>query len=73
MKRKLTFEEGIAELEELVKGLETGEMPLEDSFKAYERAVAIRDSLNKLLDESDARIRVLTETGEQPLPGEADA
>lgn len=73
MKKKLTFEEGIAELEELVKGLETGEMPLEDSFKAYERAVAIRDSLNKLLDESDARIRVLTETGEQPLPGEADA
>ena len=72
MKKKLTFEEGIAELEELVKGLETGEMPLEDSFKAYERAVAIRDSLNKLLDESDARIRVLTETGEQPLPGEAD-
>ena len=68
MKKKITFEEGMQELEALVRSLESGQLPLEDSFKAYERAVALKDSLNALLDESDKRIRVLTETGEEPLP-----
>lgn len=68
MTKKITFEAGMQELEALVRTLESGQMPLEDSFKAYERAVALRDKLNALLDESDKRIRVLTENGEEPLP-----
>ena len=67
MKKKITFEEGMQELEALVQGLEAGELSLEDSFKAYEKAVALRDSLNALLDEGDKRIRVLTEAGEAEL------
>ena len=67
MKKKITFEAGMQELEELVNALESGEMTLEDSFKAYERAVVLKDSLNALLDDSDKRIRVLTETGDEPL------
>lgn len=73
MKKKITFEAGMEELEGLVRSLESGQMPLEDSFKAYERAVELRDALNKLLDESDKRIRVLTESGETQLDSEADA
>lgn len=64
MKKKITFEEGMQELEALVHGLETGELSLEDSFKAYERAVALKNSLCALLDEGDKRIRVLTDSGE---------
>ena len=71
MDKKYTFEEGMQELETLVQALEAGEMSLEDSFKAYERAVQIRDGLKKLLDDSDRRIRVLTENGERELAGEA--
>ena len=71
MKKKLTFEAGMAELEAIVQSLESGQMPMEESFKAYERAVEIRDALGKLLDEGDRRIRVLTETGERELSGEA--
>ena len=63
MKKKITFEAGMEELEALVKQLESGDISLEDSFKAYEKAVALRDSLNALLDEGDKRIRVLTEAG----------
>lgn len=73
MKKKITFEAGMEELEGLVRSLESGQMPLEESFKAYERAVELRDALNKLLDESDKRIRVLTESGETQLDSEADA
>lgn len=70
MKKKITFEEGMQELEALVRDLETGEMPLEDSFKAYEKATALKNALSAMLDEGDKRIRVLTQTGETELPGE---
>ncbi|MDO4866427.1 MAG: exodeoxyribonuclease VII small subunit [Clostridia bacterium] len=72
MNEQFTFEEGMQELEQLVQTLESGQMSLEDSFKAYERAAKLRDRLNAILDESDRRIQVLTEAGEQPLDaGEA--
>ena len=67
MSDQFTFEEGMQELEQLVQTLESGQMSLEDSFKAYERAVKLRDRLNAILDESDRRIQVLTDAGEQPL------
>ena len=73
MKEKITFEAGMRELEELTQALESGQMPLEESFKAYERAIALRDSLNALLDEGDKRIRLLTESGEGTLPGGEEA
>ena len=73
MKKKMTFEDGMQELEALVQSLESGQLTLEESFKAYEKAIALRDALNKLLDESDQRIRVLTETGERELDQEVQA
>ena len=72
MKKKITFEEGMQELEALVHGLETGELSLEDSFKAYEKAVALKNSLSALLDEGDKRIRVLTESGETVMDAQID-
>lgn len=71
MEKKISFEEGMQELETLVKELESGEMSLDDSFRSYEKAVALRDSLKAMLDESDQRIRVLTESGEHELDQEA--
>ena len=73
MKNKITFEEGMQELEALVQGLETGDLSLEDSFKAYEKALALKNSLTALLDEGDKRIRVLTESGESELDAQEEA
>lgn len=70
MKKKITFEEGMRELEALAQGLEAGELSLEDSFKAYERAVALKKDLSAMLDEGDRRIRVLTDSGECELETE---
>ena len=67
---KLSYEAGIQELEELVRSLETGEMTLEGSFQAYERAVALKVSLEKLLDEGDKRILVLTGDRETEMNAE---
>lgn len=70
METKLSFEQGMQELEKLARSLETGEMTLDDSFKAYERAVELKNALEKLLDEGDKRIRVLTGAGEEEMEAE---
>jgi exodeoxyribonuclease VII small subunit len=65
-----TFESGMEELEKLVRALESGEMPLEESFQAFERGMRIKAKLEAMLDEGDRRIRVLTQDADQPLEGE---
>lgn len=67
MEEKMSFEEGMAELEKLAQALERGEMSLEDSFAAYERASELKKALEKMLDEGDRRIRVLTAHGEEEM------
>jgi len=70
MNNKISFEQGMQELEALARALETGEMSLDDSFKAYERAMELKHKLEKLLDEGDQRIRVLTQGGEVLMDSE---
>ena len=67
MATKMTYEDGIQELEQLVVRLEKGELPLEESFKAFERAMKLSEKLKKILSDGDARIRELTENGEKEL------
>lgn len=70
MANKLKFEQGMQELESLVRALETGEMTLEESFKAYEKASKLRKQLQQLLDEGDEKIRLLTQSGESEMKAE---
>ena len=65
-----TFESGMDELETLVRDLESGSLPLEESLQAFERGMALKKRLEALLEEGDKRIRVLTENGEESLEGE---
>lgn len=70
MAKKLNFEEGMQELEQLARSLESGEMSLDASFAAYERAMSLKKALEKLLDEGDEKIRILTAAGEEELDSE---
>jgi len=70
MKKKISFEEGMQELESLVQALESGQTTLEDSFKTYERAMRLKAELTRILDDSDKRIRLLTEEGEREIQQE---
>jgi len=63
MATKFTYEDGIRELEMIVEQLERGEMPLEESFKAFERGMKLTEKLKKILNDGDARIRELTAAG----------
>ncbi|MBE6528614.1 MAG: exodeoxyribonuclease VII small subunit [Thermoplasmata archaeon] len=59
---KMTFEEAIAVLENLVKDLEAGGIDLDKSIEIYEKAVILRNHCRKILDESERRIQKIMES-----------
>jgi exodeoxyribonuclease VII small subunit len=52
----LSFEQALAELEQIVARLESGQAPLEDSIRLYERGAALKAHCEQRLDA--ARLRV---------------
>jgi len=54
------FEERVAELEALVRRLESGELALEEALAAFETGIAVVRDLTVRLDETEKRIEVLT-------------
>jgi exodeoxyribonuclease VII small subunit len=63
------FEAAIAELESIVKKLEEGDMPLEQSLTLYERGVHLSKFCHARLEEAERRIEILNERGElKPAP-----
>lgn len=53
---KLTFEEALKQLEEIVARLESGRVELEDSIAIYERGAALKAHCEKKLKDAEARI-----------------
>jgi len=58
------FEAAIAELDSIVKRLEEGDLPLEQSLALYERGVHLSRFCHARLEEAERRIEILTERGE---------
>ncbi|TFH27831.1 MAG: exodeoxyribonuclease VII small subunit [Myxococcales bacterium] len=54
------FEEALADLEEVVRQLEEGDVPLEESLTAFERGVALVRLLHLRLDAVQTRVEELT-------------
>jgi exodeoxyribonuclease VII small subunit len=52
----LSFEEALRALEEVVRRLESGDVPLDDSITLYERGEALRAACQARLDAAQARI-----------------
>ena len=70
---KLPFERAIEELELIVKRLEEGKVPLEESVTIYERGEALKRRCEDLLRQAEARVEKITldaqgkPTGTEPL------
>jgi len=70
---KLPFERAIEELESIVKRLEEGKVPLEESVTIYERGEALKRRCEDLLGQAEARVEKITldaqgkPTGTEPL------
>ncbi|MGH7102405.1 MAG: exodeoxyribonuclease VII small subunit [Acetobacteraceae bacterium] len=57
----LSFEEALGELERIVKGLETGQLKLEEAIGAYERGSMLRRHCEAKLAEAEARVAAIVE------------
>ena len=58
--KKLSFERAIEELETIVKRLEDGKVPLEESVAIYERGEALKRRCEELLRQAEARVEKIT-------------
>ena len=56
----LSFEEALAELEQIVRRLESGEGKLDESVTAYERGAVLRQHCEAKLREAQMRIERVT-------------
>jgi exodeoxyribonuclease VII small subunit len=71
--RALPFERALDELESIVKRLEEGKVPLEESVAIYERGEALKRHCEELLRKAEARVEKITldaagkPTGTAPL------
>ena len=63
----MTFEEALRALEEVVRKLESGEVPLDESITLYERGEDLRRHCQARLDAASARIeKIVAGAGGQP-------
>ena len=73
---ELSFERAIDELESIVRRLEDGKVPLEESVAIYERGEALKRRWEDLLRQAEARVEKITldaagkPTSTEPLDGE---
>ena len=59
----LTFEAALERLEGIVRKLEAGEMPLDESLAAFEEGVRLSAFCHKRLDEVEKKVQVLLADG----------
>jgi len=55
------FEDAMKRLEEIVRNLEEGELPLEDSLQAFEEGMKLIKFCSSKLEEAEQRVSLLIE------------
>ncbi len=63
----LSFEDALAELEKIVRGLEGGQQKLEEAIGAYERGAALRRHCEAKLAEAEARVQAIVAAADGAL------
>jgi exodeoxyribonuclease VII small subunit len=53
---KLSFEQSLSRLDEIVRHLEKGDLPLSDSLKLFEEGTALLASASQMLDEAEQKV-----------------
>ena len=63
-----TFEAGLQELERIVKELEKGDLPLEDSIRLFEAGMRLSADCKRQLEEAETRVEILMKRGSEVVP-----
>ncbi len=64
-KQQLSFETAIAELEQIVAQLESGDLELEQSLKLFERGIELTRVSQTKLQEAEQKVQILMEKNGQ--------
>lgn len=70
-KQSLSFEQSLDRLDEIVKHLEKGDLPLSDSLSLYEEGTGLINACSKMLDEAEQKV-VKLKKGPDRTPIELD-
>jgi exodeoxyribonuclease VII small subunit len=63
----LSFEEALAELEQIVRGLEGGQLKLEEAMGAYDRGVKLRAHCEAKLADAEQRMAAIVQNADGSL------
>jgi len=75
---KMSFEDALRELEQIVEQLERGEVSLDDAVSAYERGAQLKQQCQQRLDEARLKVEKIRSSksaatpapeGLEPFPG----
>ena len=66
-----TFEENMYRLEQIVRAMERGDVPLEESLKMFREGTALVQTCSKLLDEAELQVKKIA-TAADGSPVEED-
>jgi exodeoxyribonuclease VII small subunit len=64
-KKSFDFEQTLANLEQLVAAMESGDMPLEESLKAFEQGVKLTRECQQTLLEAEQKVTLLLQQNAQ--------
>jgi len=75
---KMTFEQAIGRLQEIVEKVETGQIGLEEAITQYERGCQLVRHCKQILDTAERKIEVLSkgldgQIAAKPLPADVEA
>lgn len=56
MPKKMTYEQSVQRLDEIVRSMEKGDAPLEESLKLFEEGATLITACTKMLDEAEQKV-----------------
>lgn len=67
-KNKNSFEDNLKRLEEIVRQMERGDVPLDKSLELFQEGTALLQTCGKLLDDAELQVKkVLADANDEPV------
>ena len=67
---KMTFEDAMIELENLVDSLDKGDVSLDEAIAAYDRGSQLKDHCQKKLNEAKMKVETIQSSGDKNIISE---
>ena len=68
--KKLSFEQSLARLDEIVRHLEKGDLPLKESLTLFEEGTGLIKNCGMMLDEAEQKVNILIKNADGSVTAE---